>query len=187
MASSGSTLAASCATRSTRRSGSTEKFWTVSPKILPLPTMVNTLSGVMMVVPNRPSSRIVPTTPPMLTKSPTLKGRRISMKAPAAKLPSNAAPGRPDRHAGTGQHGRERGGLDPEVAQDAQHQRDVQRNGDDGAQVLGQRRIDMVAVHGRLHHRDDAPDQPAADDPEGNGGQHLDRQFGDRGAQEVLN
>jgi len=25
----------------------------------------------------------------MLTKSPTLKGRRISMKAPAAKLPSN--------------------------------------------------------------------------------------------------
>ena len=47
------------------------------------------LSGVMMVVPKRPSSRIVPTTPPMLTKSPTLKGRRISMKAPAAKLPSN--------------------------------------------------------------------------------------------------
>lgn len=44
---------ASCATLSTRRTGSTEKFWIVSPKILPLPTMVITLSGVTRVVPNR--------------------------------------------------------------------------------------------------------------------------------------
>ena len=50
--------------------------------------MVITLSGVTMTVPNKPSSRTVPTTPPILTKSPTLNGRRISMNAPAAKLPS---------------------------------------------------------------------------------------------------
>jgi hypothetical protein len=61
----------------------------VSAKILPLPTMVFTLSGVMMTVPNRPSSCTVPTMPPTLTKSPTLKGRSTSMKAPAAKLPSS--------------------------------------------------------------------------------------------------
>ncbi len=55
-----------------------EKFWIVSPKILPLPTMVITSSGVIRVVPNKPSSCTVPTTPPTLTKSPTLIGRRIA-------------------------------------------------------------------------------------------------------------
>ena len=88
MASSGSTLPASCAVRSTRRTGRAEKFWIVSPKILLLPTSVNTLSGVTIVVAKRPSSCTVPTSPPTCTKSPTLMGRSTSMKAPAAKLPS---------------------------------------------------------------------------------------------------
>jgi hypothetical protein len=96
------------------------------------------------------------------------------------------APGRADGHAGAGQHGGEAGGLDPEVAQDAQHQRDVQRDGDDRAQVLGQRGVDAVAVHAGLDQADDLADQPAADDPEGDGGQHLDGQLEQGGAQEVL-
>jgi hypothetical protein len=74
--------------RSTRRSGRAVKFWMVSAKILPLPTSVMTLSGVMIVVPNRPSSCTVPVMPPICTKSPTLNGRSTSMNAPAAKLPS---------------------------------------------------------------------------------------------------
>jgi len=56
IASSGSTLPASCAVRSTRRVGRAEKFMTVSLKTFPLPTKVSTLSGVMMVLPTRPSS-----------------------------------------------------------------------------------------------------------------------------------
>ena len=59
-----------------------------SPNTLLLPTSVTTLSGVTMVVANSPSSLTVPTMPPTPTKSPTLKGRSTSMKAPAAKLPS---------------------------------------------------------------------------------------------------
>jgi hypothetical protein len=68
------------------------------------------------------------------------------------EVAEHAAPGRADGHAGTGQDRREAGGLDAEVAEDAQYQRDVQRHRDDGAEVLGQRRVDVVAVHGRLHH-----------------------------------
>jgi hypothetical protein len=67
----------------------------VPPNTLPLPTRVSTLSGVTMVVPKSPSSCTVPVMPPISTKSPTLNGRRMSMKAPAAKLPSmplHAAP-----------------------------------------------------------------------------------------------
>jgi len=43
------------------------------------------------------------------------------------------------------------------------------------AEVLGQRRVDVVAVHRRLYHRDDPPYQPTADDPERDGGQDLHR------------
>ena len=88
IASSASTPPASCAVRSTRRAGVAEKLLITSPKTLPLPTSVTTLSGVMRVVANRPSSLTVPTMPPIPTKSPTWKGRSTSMKAPAAKLPS---------------------------------------------------------------------------------------------------
>jgi hypothetical protein len=56
---------------------------------LPLPTIVSTLSGVTIVVPKSPSSRTVPVVPPAVMKSPTLNGRRMSMNAPAAKLPSS--------------------------------------------------------------------------------------------------
>jgi hypothetical protein len=41
----------------------------------------------------------------------------------------------------------ERRGLDAAVAQDAEHQRDVQQDRDDRAEVLGSGRIDVVAPH----------------------------------------
>ena len=102
------------------------------------------------------------------------------------KVAEQTAPGRPDRDTGAGQHRRERSRLDAEVAEDAEHQSDVQSDGDDRAEVLGQRRIDVIAVHRRLHDADDLADQPAADDPEGDGGKNLDRQLGRRCTQEDL-
>src|SRR5690606_27390505 len=89
IASSGSTPLASCAMRSTRRTGNALKFWMLSENSLLLPTTVITLSGVTIVVPNRPISLTVPIVPPALMKSPTLNGRRISRKAPAAKCASS--------------------------------------------------------------------------------------------------
>ena len=58
----------------------------LSENTLLLPMMVWTLSGVSMVVPKMPMARTVPVTPPTLMKSPTLKGRRMMGKMPAAKL-----------------------------------------------------------------------------------------------------
>jgi hypothetical protein len=98
------------------------------------------------------------------------------------EVAEHAAPGHADGHAGTGDQRREAGGLHAEVTQDAEHQGDVQHHRDDRAEVLGQRRIDMVAGHRRLHEIDHAADQPAADDPEGDGRQDLDAQLDGRGA-----
>ena len=50
--------------------------------------MVCTLSGVLITVPNRPIASTVPVTPPAVTESPTLNGRRKTRKAPAAKFAS---------------------------------------------------------------------------------------------------
>ena len=44
------------------------------------------------------------------------------MNAPAAKFPSRPLQAAPISDAGTGEHGRERGRLDPEVAEDAEDQ-----------------------------------------------------------------
>jgi len=60
----------------------------VSESILLLPTKVRTLSGVLTVVAKRPISSTVPVTPPAVTKSPALKGRRIIRNTPAAKFAS---------------------------------------------------------------------------------------------------
>ena len=170
--------------RSTRRTGSAEKFWMVSANTLPLPTMVSTLSGVTMVVPNSPSSCTVPVMPPMLDEVADLEGPQDQHEGAGGEVAEHAAPGGADRHAGAGQHRGERRGLDAEVAEDAEHQRDVQRDGDDRAEVLGQRRVDVVAAHRRLHQRDHPADQPAADDPEGDRGEDLDAELGGGGAQE---
>ena len=53
----------------------------------------------------------------------------------------------------------ERRGLDAEVAQDAEHQRDVQQDRDDRAEVLGSGRIDVVAPHRGLHQQHHALQQ----------------------------
>jgi hypothetical protein len=186
MASSGSTPLASWATRSTRRAGSTEKFWMVSAKILPLPTMVLTLSGVMMTVPNSPEFMHRADHAADADEVAHLERAQHQHEGAGGEVAEQPAPGGADRQAGAGQQGGEGGGLDAHVAHDAEHQGDVQRDGDDRAEVLGQRRVDVVAVHRRLHQPDHPADQPAADDPEGECGDYLDRQFGGGGAEEGL-
>jgi len=71
------------------------KFWMLSPRILALPTNVRTLSSVVKFVTNSPISSTVPRMPRAEMKSPTLKGRRMRRKTPAARLarrPLHAAP-----------------------------------------------------------------------------------------------
>ncbi len=71
------------------------KLMMLSPNRRPLPTWMRTLSGVSMVVTNRPISCTMPVTPPASISSPTLKGRSTSRKTPAAKLPSSPAHAEP--------------------------------------------------------------------------------------------
>ena len=61
----------------------------VSENTLLFPIIVTTLSGVLTVVPNSPTASTVPVTPPTVTKSPTLNGRRNTRNAPAAKFASS--------------------------------------------------------------------------------------------------
>jgi len=77
-----------CAVRSTRR----------SEKSLLLPTKVRRWPGISLVVTKRPTSSTVPVPPPAEMKSPTLNGRRITRKIPAARSP--AVRPRPSRSPG---------------------------------------------------------------------------------------
>jgi hypothetical protein len=140
-----------------------------------LPTSVITLSGVTIAVPNSDADEVA-----------DLERPQHQHEGAGGEVAEHAAPGGADRDAGAGQHGRERGGLNPEIAQDAEHQRDVERDRDDRAEVLGERGVDVVAAHRRLDDRDHATDQPAADDPESDRRDDLDAQLPQRGADEVL-
>ncbi len=57
--------------------------------------MIFTLSGVLRVVVKIPISATVPLEPPATTKSPFLKGRKISSITPAAKFESVPCRARP--------------------------------------------------------------------------------------------
>ena len=107
MASSGSTLPASCATRSTRRTGSTEKFWIVSPKILPLPTMVITLSGV--IDRGAEQAELVHRAGHAADGDEVahLEWPQDQHEGAGREVAQQPAPGRADGHARAGQHRRE--------------------------------------------------------------------------------
>ena len=107
-------------------------------------------------------------------------------EGPGCEVTEHAAPRRTDGHTSTRQQGCKRRGLDAKVAQDAQHQGDVQRHGHDAAQVLGQRRIDLAAIQRSLCEGHNLGDKPAANHPKRNRREHFDGQFGHGGAQESL-
>jgi hypothetical protein len=102
------------------------------------------------------------------------------------EVPEHPAPGRADREAGASQQRREGRRLDAEVAEDADDKRDVQDHADHRTEVLDQHRVDGTAVHGRPHAGRDAPDQPAADQPECERGQDLEGDRRHRGGQQRL-
>ena len=122
--------------RSTRRTGSAEKFWIVSAKILLLPTMVSTLSGVTIVVPKRPSSCTVPGDAADGDEVADLERPQHEHERAGGEIGEQPAPRRADREAGAREQRRERRRLDAEVAEDAEDQRDVERDRDDRAQVF---------------------------------------------------
>ena len=60
------------------------------------------------------------------------------------EVAEHAAPGRADGESGAGDQCGERRRLDPEIAEDAEDQRDVQRIADDRSEVLRERRVDLT-------------------------------------------
>ncbi|MNH21380.1 hypothetical protein D3C79_811870 [compost metagenome] len=87
-------------------------------------------------------------------------------------------PGHADGQTDRGKQRGEGSGLHAEVTEDADHQDDVQCHGDDRADIAQHGRVELLLGQGPLHHADGKTDQPASDDPEGNGGENLDRESG---------
>ena len=96
---------------------------------------------------------------------------------PAGKVGQQPGPGHADGHTGGGKECGEGGGLDSEIAQDADHQQDVQGDIDYRAQVAHQRGIDLLTLQRALYDTADLMNQPATNDPEGNCREYLDAQF----------
>jgi len=86
-------------------------------------------------------------------------------KCPGREIRQQAGPGGADRHAHAGDQCGERSGLDTEVAEDRDHQHDVQRDVDDVADVALQRRVDFLARETGSDQAQREMDQIAADDP----------------------
>ncbi len=83
------------------------------------------------------------------------------------EVAEHAAPGRADGHAGAGQQSREAGGLDAEEAEDGHRQHHPQQRAEDVEQEADQGGIEAGLGEAAAQHLDDHPDQPGADDPEG--------------------
>src|SRR4029453_4484042 len=149
------------AVRSTRRYAFAEKFWIVSENPLLLPTMVRTLSGVLIVVPKRPISSTVPVTPPAVMESPTLNGLRNTRNAPAAKFASS--PPHADRDAAGGDQGRECCRLDAEVAEDGDDQHDIEQHGQAPLHVARERGVEILPREAAVQQAERESNQPATD------------------------
>ena len=95
------------------------------------------------------------------------------MNAPAAKfasIPLQAAPIAMPIAAIS----RERRRLDAEVTQDADDEQDIERNIDRAADVAAHRRLDLLPLEGLPNQRADDADEPATDDVDRDGAQHLE-------------
>ncbi len=97
---------------------------------------------------------------------------------PGREVGQQPRPCHADRHARRRDQRRERRGLDAEVAQDADHQQDVQRDGDDRADIAQHGRVHLLVFQRTLHQPHRQVDQPAADDPEGDRRQDLHSDIG---------
>jgi hypothetical protein len=91
------------------------------------------------------------------------------MMKPPCQIGQQPGPGHADGQTDRRDQGREGGGLHPEIAEDADHQQDVQGHRDEVAHVAQHGRVDLLPSQGLLHQAYGKADQPAPDHPEGNG------------------
>lgn len=131
-----------------------------------------------MVVTNRPISLTVPVTPPALMKSPHLERAQDDDEAAGREIGQQPRPGHADGHTDGGDQGGKGGGLHPEITEDADYQKDIEGYGDERADVAQHGRIGLLPLQRTLHHAHRRSDQPAADHPEGNGGEDLHTETG---------
>ena len=81
------------------------------------------------MVPNSPTVSTVPVTPPTVTKSPTLNGRRNTQEnAPAREIRQQPAPGDADGDTARRQKRGERGGFHAEESQNCDDRDPIQED-----------------------------------------------------------
>ena len=174
IASCGSTAWASCAVRSTRRYGLVEKFLIVPPMTFALPTKVCTLSGVSMAVVNRPDGAHRALDVAREHVVADLERPQHEDERAGREVREQAGPRGADGDADGGDQRGERRRLDPEVAEDPDHQQHVQRHRDGVADVADDGRLDLLPLERLLDQRAGDADQPAPDDVDGDRADHLE-------------
>ena len=107
----------------------------MSEKTLLLPTMVSTLSAVLIVVPNRPIASTVPVTPPARDDVADLERPQEHQERAGREVGQQPAPRHADGDAAGGDQRGERRGLDAEESEDGDDERDVQEDGKGGLDV----------------------------------------------------
>lgn len=95
------------------------------------------------------------------------------MKVPAAKLDRSPPQARANCNAEAGHESSERGGLDPEIAQERDDKNDVERDGDECPNVADDRRLHLFLFERAREEPGGKADQLAADDEGNNRPQHL--------------
>src|SRR5271155_1065248 len=103
-----------------------------------------------------------------------LEGLKNNEEHSCGEIAQQAAPRHADSYAGSGEQCGEAGGLDPEEAQDGNHQHDIQNGGESVVEVADQGRIDFLAGHSAVDQTDGKSDEPAAHDPQRNRFENLD-------------
>jgi len=93
-----------------------------------------------------------------------LEGPQHEDERAPGEIRQEPAPGRPHGDAEARDQRGERRRLDPEVAEDRDDQDDVQRDGEDRADVADDGRLDFLPFERVLHEVRGEPDQNAADD-----------------------
>jgi hypothetical protein len=168
------------AVRSTRRYAFAEKFWIVSENTLLLPTMVRTLSGVLIVVPKRPISSTVPVTPPAVNEITDLERPQEHQERTGGEVREQPAPRHADRDAAGGDQRRECCRLDAEVAEDCDDQHDIEHDGQARLHVARQRGVEILPREAAVQQAERESNQPATDEPQGERARNLPGERGQR-------
>ena len=108
-----------------------------------------------------------------------LEGAQHHQERAGREVRQQARPGGADREARGRQQCGERGRLEAEKAQDADHQHDVQHHADDRREVALQRGVDLAHGQRGLDQAHREADQPAAGPPQREGAEQLEAEVDD--------